>query len=572
MKQRATIGVIGAYLVGLVFVYSWFGITTDSTRYNSPDETANAYFISRSIDGESLYYTEPLNTVANQLIHPRSTNTVDTRVLPGSFLGMIFIYGSIGSVLGEWVVPYLTPVFAAVGILFFGLLVSFVFGKRVGVLSALLASTFASWVYFASRGMYHNVLFVSLLIVGLYFLVRFLAVKVPPMKYPVTQFYRWRKWFVRQKIRSSHALLFALLAGMFVGLALTVRMSEIGWVGVLVAALVLARFRHVYIPGVVLFVGALVTMFVPVFATNMQLYGSPLSIGYGSVSGGDVAGVLGSFGLEGLFKLVFVPFGWHLGQLKLTVQNYVFGIFWWWALLTGVGGLYWLLRGRWRDGALVRRQTVYMACYLSVGVALLVLYGSWGLVDRIDQSQYSIGTSFARYLLPLYLGAIPFGALLVTRVVTGLKQSLARALFVCAVFALFSYPSFRLAYLDTDESLLAVQETLVSYEQRAQVFKEVLPENAVYITYPQLDKVLFPERARMITALAVPRDYEAVRDLVSLGPVYYVTFASPDIVAERSRDEYEPYGMQLEFVRDVDAWDFLYRVVPLDPEPQSNEV
>lgn len=50
---------------------------------------------------------------------PRSFRTDGDLVKPVSFLGLIFIYGNLAKLFGTAAIPYFTPAFAALGLVFF---------------------------------------------------------------------------------------------------------------------------------------------------------------------------------------------------------------------------------------------------------------------------------------------------------------------------------------------------------------------------------------------------------------------------------------------------------------------
>jgi len=242
--------------VGMFFVYSWFSVSAskdlyicgDSStealkagnqilqsssetyceaygsaeniyKFNSPDETLNFFFTQRFAAGGELYYQEPLEGIGNSLIRPRSVNVVGDKVLPGSFMGMYFVYGRLGKLAGTVgldaadVLFYINALVAVMGILFFYLLLSLIFGKNIALISGLLAYVLPGWLYFASRSFYHNILFVSLLIIGLYWLVRALT-QVRQEKLGKSLV----KWLLDLGLY--------ILAGVFIGASLITRSSE----------------------------------------------------------------------------------------------------------------------------------------------------------------------------------------------------------------------------------------------------------------------------------------------------------------------------------------------------------
>jgi len=78
------------------------------------------------------------------------------------------------------------------------------------------------------------------------------------------------------------------------------------------------------------------------------------------------------------------------------------------------------------------------------------------------------------------------------------------------------------------------------------------------VMYKQADKIFFPDRKKLITALAVDEDYEALRRMVELRDVYYYTFAGEDIVDFISKRDFEPRGMKIVRGAKVFKSDWIY--------------
>ncbi|MBU0597471.1 glycosyltransferase family 39 protein, partial [Patescibacteria group bacterium] len=247
--------------LGIIFfvVYAWQYYGLD-TLFTSPDETANYFFIELFANQGQLSYEEPLNVDVNNVIKPRSMGVNGDNVVPGSFLGIILLYGLIAKIFGLKIVLYLTPLFSVISVIFFYLLIKEVFNKKVAFVSSVFLFFLPPFWYYSARGMFHNALFISLLIIGCYFIVK--------------------------SIKNSNATVKAIsnyfLAGLFVGLALITRTSETIWIFV-VTILLFSFFRKNikwYFP--VIFFVVIMLVFSPILFLNNQLYGSPFSFSYSS--------------------------------------------------------------------------------------------------------------------------------------------------------------------------------------------------------------------------------------------------------------------------------------------------
>jgi|GEM_PF-426949 len=587
--------------VGMFFVYSWFSVSASRDLYicgasstealktsnqmlqgnseelcgvygsaeniykfNSPDETLNFFFTKRFAEGEELYYQEPLEGIGNNLIRPRSVNVVGDKVLPGSFMGMYFIYGNLSRFAGSVgldgvnILFYLNALLAVIGIVFFYLLISLIFGKNIALILGLLAYAFPGWLYFASRSFYHNILFVSLLIIGLYLLIRTLTqVRQEGLgKSPA-------KWLLDLGLY--------MLAGVFIGASLITRLSEIGWVALLVILIFIFNWRK-FLPnkkinisrhmrwhywlGAVLFGVFVSTMFVPVFVTNIKLYGAPLSIGYDTGLAGDITGLLSQPSL--LFKLLVSPFGWHPRHIALNGYNYLVKFFWQFTIPAVFGFILWLFAKEPQKNLVKlprtngasgerKRQQAYLVALLIITIYLLIFYGSWMISDRIDQQAVSIGTSFVRYWLPIYLGLLPFVAVVINSVISLLRhRAWPKPILAGLMIALLVLPGIRLAFWDTDESLIMIRDNVRESQTKLLKLKQAVPEDAIVVLgFKQADKIFFPEYKRIITELVGSYDYESVARLIKQADIYYYHFAGPEDVAAISRRDFEPFGIKI---------------------------
>src|SRR3989339_88388 len=187
-------------------------------KWTSPDETANYIFTKLYAQSSKLTITEKYNLYTESIMHPRSFRADGEILKPVSFLGIILIFGGVAKIIGCNTIPFLTPFFGALGIIFFYLLIKKIFGARNALISAFLMATFPPFVYYAARSMFHNVLFVSLLIISLYFMVA-ASGKINKKNLKIKSFLKiiWPYW------------LCSCLAGLFFGLTIITRTSEILW-------------------------------------------------------------------------------------------------------------------------------------------------------------------------------------------------------------------------------------------------------------------------------------------------------------------------------------------------------
>jgi len=594
-------------------LYAWLPLNTQGSgimQFNSPDETGNFLWTERMAESKPLYVIEPLENPGNNLIRLRGMNVADGKLVPGSFLGLNFIYGTIAKVFGRAdIIPYLTPLFAVVGVFFFYLLISQIFKKDIAFLASMLSFSVPALAYFANRSMYHNVLFVALLIIGLYFLVRVLlnaSSRAKPRDLTTQNLHndetlrpaspelqrgeqaQGDKW---KKIRWLDLLHYSL-AGAFVGLALITRTSELGWVSLTLLLIFIFNFKKINWAGFILFSGLVVFSFVPVFYTNLILYNAPLSIGYDTGLSGEFGTIFTQVPL--IIRLLVSPFGLHPVSIVINGFNYLVQFFWYLTAPAFFGFIFWVFSNpdkshpeqsegtptnvgsspdklgdssvSLRMTNVKKRQWAFFTIFLVITLYLSMFYGSWQIADRIDNSTFSIGTSYVRYFLPIYLMMTVFVAFLIDQFLKLFKYEWAKSIVGGLVLLFFAIPSFLIVGWTEDESLLALKETLAIQNKKAQIVQEIVPPEAVVVSgFKQADKIFFPER-KIIPELAVDFDYESIAILGKIVPLYYYHFAPTSTVDYISRRDFEPFGLKMGEGTRVFGNEFIYPVGVLGNE------
>lgn len=560
-QKHKEIIILAVLAVVFFLIYAWFPLITKTSplRFNSPDETGNHFWIKNFAQGKGLQLIEPLNGVGNGLIHIRGMNSVRGAIVPGSFLGIIFLYGTLARLSSLDLVPLFTPFFAVLAVISFFFIISRIFSKKIGFVSAMILFIHPLWWYFSARSMFHNVLFVSLLLYS--FALLFWAIDKGKAE---TSWKRWR------------TLALYLCSGLLVGLALTVRTSELVWVSFIVITIFFFSVKKIKWSGVILFFVGTMGAMLPVFATNIVLYGSPLSIGYQTVMKNGIGSILNQPGV--LFRLFISPFGFNSQSIIVNGSWYLINLIWPLTLASLFGLVIWLNQTK------KRHQIVYFCLTVIVSVYLLIFYGSWQFVDRIDMNSFSIGTSFGRYWLPIYIFLIPFSGLLVSelgklfstaynnfsRNVNHQQESdptikgnffsgLVEASVIIGIILVLFCWSLNLVVFKTDESLWywKVGITRNVYEARA-IIKST-ESNAIIVSYRQADKILFPER-KVIPELAVTADYSALYNLTAAVPLYYLTYAPPATVSYISQRDFIPKGLEIVQGNKIFYRDWLYLI------------
>jgi hypothetical protein len=481
---------------------------------NSPDETANLYFSRLFSQNGQLSFNEPANQIAGDLVSPRSMRVIGGATVPAGFLGLSIIYGSLAKLSGAVAIPFFTPALAVVAIGFFYLLIKELFNQKIAFLSAIFAFIFPGWWYYTARGLLPNVAFLSFFVISFYFFIKLL-------KQPKIAYY--------------------LLFGFSLALSLMIRTSEIVWIAPLLLVLTLLNFKKINWLYFGISVLLFIVCFSPIFYYNFQIYGSPLSIGYGLTQGiGNQSLVQQGLSLS---QKILLPFGFNPFLVLKNFYNYTVGIFPLWTLLFGLGLLISILYKRMIKPAKRKTLYLYLLLLLFFGAYLVIYYGSWSFYDNPDPSAVTIGTSYVRYWLPLYLFSLPLLAIAISFCFQ--KNKYLNRLLVIYIWLILFFISYQLAVLDPQEGILQVQKNIAGYQFVAAKVIEQTPANAVIVA-ERMDKVFFPARS-VIYSLNRDFDYVRIKELIQGGwPVYWFGFTLTD--EERNfvnQNSYAKFGLQI---------------------------
>lgn len=555
--------------------FNYLSQESDYVKWSSPDETANYFFTKNfALTGE-LEVFDRANLRGDNMVIPRSVRCDSGYMKPVSFLGITIIYGTIAAATDIAVIPYLTPVFAALGIILFYLIIRRLFFERVGLWSAFLLALFPVYIYYTVRSMFHNILFVVLLLAGLYLFLLALGEKQEKIK---VAFLTWRLscWTCLQSLA-------ALASGLFMGLAVITRTSEALW---LLPALFIIWIFYARRYGLMKTVLSIVGFFLPLLLVaylNQILYGSFWYGGYNEMNRSleDIARTGGEifrfgWGLDNfvyyrdyllkIFKNIFY-FGFNPDQSKSMFINYVIKMFP--ALFyAGLAGILLLIVQNCRR--FQKKYLVYVLVWLSLSAFLVVYYGSWKFNDNPDLAHYTIGNSYTRYWLPFYLGLMPLAALALVRVSRALllmsakttgrvRRMVATGLQTTAILV-FAAISIIFVLYGSEEGL-----AYLYYNNQAeklntrQVWALTDPEGIIITRY--YDKFFWPERRIIMGVLPDDGILKAAVKLVRYYPIYYYNFyLKPADVAYLNQNKFAPYGLRMEEVKKVNAKFGLYKL------------
>lgn len=521
---------LGVTAVFAFVLYAWFSLGAPAL-FNSPDETANYFFLRQLSEHTRLKVSDPLNAVFAGTVAPRSVGVYQDAYVPGSFYGIILLYGVIGRVLGSWILLLLTPLFAAFSVVLFHFFLRQFFSRRVAFLASVLLLLHPAYWYFASRGMYHNMLFLNLLMIAAFC---------------------WMKLLHTQRLR------FALLTAFTVSWALIVRTSEVVWVSAMVlTAAVLLRHRIRRAHAVAAFMVVVVSLAM-VLILNTYWFGHPTAFPYATSSVVSTSIATTAQNISARILKAALPFGWHWETIKTTVASYGISLFAWYTVLIGIGLAAMLRSAVLR--VLPSRELVYSGFAILLTLWLWIYYGSGTFLEYGDANERILNASYLRYWLPAFAVAMPFAAKGLEWCATQMGHRRVQRISIALVVLLVALLGFAKVYLDPLHGLVGQKQNVQkAAAMRARVL--ALTEDQAIILSGSSDKILFPERHVVFVLSDDPVTRR--QRLVQLAATsnLYLSYNPQDLLLENVLVYLADAGLRTEQVAQLTGLDTLYRVI-----------
>lgn len=498
LKTNRYIIILAIFGLVFLFVYAWFGLGSEN-KFNSPDETVNYTFIEQFAKTGGLRINESLNDAAEHLITPRNATVVNGDIVPASFLGIILIYGLLAKIFSTSIILYLTPLISVISVIFFYLLLKEIFNRQVSFISSLLLFILPPWWYYSARGMFHNVLFLSLLIIGLYFLVRFIK---------------------NDSDKISKYLL--VTSGFFIGLSLITRTSEIIWVLFLVFG-ILIYFKKIKWKSFILSAGMMGIVFIPILYFNNQLFDSPLSFGYSqTLLPANSNEVVQNSTFSKVINFL-LPFGIDFKQIGIAVYQYLLIIFSWFGIMLLMGIIWFLKNMIFKKilnifpelskylASISGRQRLYFIFYLIISIWLILYYGSFRFIEYFDQSEIILGSSYLRYWLPIFVFGLPLISMMIIKISKIFINKRVEKLVVILLVIGISIASVNKVLADPLHGLFQIKTTVSANISKTKLILDKTESNSIIIS-GFADKILFPYRKVIVS---LPGDVNQRNNLVS---------------------------------------------------------
>ncbi len=481
MKSRRTFP-FSVFLLFLFIGSLFFVLPTFSGQvFLSPDETANAVFARQFGSIGTFRIEDPLLNFYPWL-HARSVVTNSGALTPVGFLGMPFLLGVLHALGGDALLVLFTPLLAlSVCYPIWRLTASL--GKSPQYAAVLTWLTFPTVILYANRGLFPNLVVVSLTVWAAFCVYTALR---------------------SEKKRDASALLLA--SGALTGLALVIRPVEIVWIApwLLLAAYLGSVINKKTTPDSVwgpfkwirrslprVFYGAgmgrregllFLLPLLPVVGLlavlGKQTYGAWFTPGYNvrdplSVVSSQIAAPVGET------KTSLLPFGFHPRNVWFNVKSYFIIYLWPWFILAVAG-----VAAFWKD----KKRRIWIAASLWTIGSLLLVYGQGLYQDHVRVGEVSLANSFLRYMLPVAVIAVFLMASLTAWIRKQVKGGMWLAgaiLFFVSAFGVWT------AFGRDDEGILQNSIELQRYaavrEQTSQYFT-----SGTVIFSERSDKIFFP--------------------------------------------------------------------------------
>lgn len=515
-------------VVAVLFFVGSLVLMNPARVYVSPDETANAFFATRF--AQTLSLTGPVDELLVQFdrLHPRSTLVLNGQIVPGSFLGLPFLYGFFVMVLGPIALWFLTPLLTILAAFGWRQLVKRYTNLTIANISYLLFLFHPAVWYYSARGLMHNVLFLDLLVLAAWL------------------------WVIRSmgKTKNHPSVWNDLFAGFCIGFALFVRTSEFLWIGVELAVAGLIWWRTLSWRRLRAGLFGLLVGLGLFFLMNFLTYGHPLTTGY-TVGAPPVTELVVS---ESIDSVALLPFGFHPMNAWRHFSAYAVTMFWWLSVLA-LPGFFLLLAQK------SHRYTVRWAIALATVVSLwlVFMYGSWEIHDNPDPTQITMANSYVRYWLPMYLFSTPMIAVTIAWIAARGKTRVARGLIVVTLLLAVVSLNMNAVFIQGQDRLVKMRQELLESAQIQESVLRYTEENAVIIV-DRADKLFFPHR-HVWYPLRDEATYNAMPDLVEATTLYYygMTFPEQDL-AYLNDSRLKRMNLRIELVETYGD-ESLYRII-----------
>lgn len=464
-------------LVCFFFLSLFFFKEVPGQIFNSPDETANFYLAKNFFEKSNFFLASPSGKELPSFLMPRSFLRFGSFLAPGGFLGFPLFTGFLAKIFSFNFLPYFLALFLVLSLLAWRSALKVLFGERLALLSAYLFLIHPVFLYFSPRLFFPNFLFLNFLVFSFYFLIKISSLsevqlpkedKTVELETPLSEDKLSKRYF------------FSFCFGLTLAIAILLRPIEALWFLPIFLIFYLGALKQFKAFSYLLFFLGLILPLSFMFLFQFLTYRNALYSGY-LFSLPDQS--------KSWIKILF-PFGFNWRLAFKNWFDYFFALTSWFTipLLLGLFSCFF----RFQNAPLGFRKKIsfWLLAFLFVSLWLVSFYGSWQISDRLDR-KVSLGVSYTRYFMPLYLLSLPFVALGIFRL-KRIFSFLSGFLVSIFIFGLI-YFSQAMVFWQGDESQKAILETLKKNLVVRENLLKIVPEKEIVVT-DLGDKIFFPYR------------------------------------------------------------------------------
>ena len=500
----------------ILFLIAVFGVFTaisyDLNQYNvytTPDFTTNIFFSELVSDEYTLKYCNDYNvSIFGGRTFARAKD--EGCATHASMHGYILILG-IFRMISDSLIYFVNPLFAIISLIFFYKISRLFFNEKTSILGVILLSFSASFFYYSVL-YFNNIVLLGFLLGGIYFFFRLLQ---------------------------TNATKYYLLFPLFLSIAIWIRYPVVIFSIPLVIGFFSKEYRkNFYLLNrdenritiknsnekkLLLSAFMFLIMLLPLLLLNIHLYGHPLGwvttpemqLSYHIYKG------LSPEQTENTSIVPFYGFDIMFNNLKYILKlNSIISIFF-------IISIVYFLVNKNRRGEIFFCNSFWILMSITVFYFLFYLGNTW---TGYYYTSFSINTSLARYLLPVYAIMILLSSYIISSLFKYDWVRINKILTITLIIILLTaYITFNLnLVVNEDLGLNSIKSSVSKYVYRQNIILDVVPEKDAVIFTKYSDKWIFPER---ITAIYVAFPPETrmeqtsilVKKLLIEGvPVYFV--------------------------------------------------
>lgn len=255
----------------------------------------------------------------------------------------------------------------------------------------------------------------------------------------------------------------------------------------------------------------------------------------------------------------FFHFGWQPYK-SLKMLYFYFAKMFYWIFWPAFFGFILLLSKitKWRA-----KHYAFLLALFICAIILISYYGSWDFHDNPDPRSRTIGNSYTRYWLPIYLGAIPLAVIFLVKFSKIFRKKILIYGLRFLIISLVFFISIKFVLFGSEEGLMkSAQKQLASRQEYEKVLS--LTENRAVIVTQYHDKLLFPARKVIVGLFDDPNMIKEYAILTKYLPVYYYNFTFPEKDLNYLNNRKLPdFGLNIEAVSKVTDDFTLYRFLPV---------